>query len=505
MLINIKENLLTENVVKKMTIIKDFQHCIALLGWDQETKMPIGSWEARADQICTLEEISHKILTDDDSKRLVDKIKNNKCDKSSLQNRLLCLYVKDYENASKLNNDFIIRYSKAKSQSLESWRNAKKHNNFNFFENDFTTLIELTIEKAELLGCTRNKYDALLDEFEEGMTYNKLLPIFENIELKTKKLTSQIAKSHNKIKSINPKLEFYEKVQFKFAKKIAKKLAFDFQKGRLDKSIHPFTTSFSQKDVRITTRIDKNNIFSCLYGTIHEVGHGLYEQGIDLSLYRTFASDATSLGIHESQSLIWENIICRTQEFWEWVMPELKNHFHNELKGYDEKDMYEMVNKVENSFIRTEADELTYNLHILIRTDIENKLINSKIKPKDLPDIWNELYKKHLGLIPKNDNIGCLQDIHWAAGMFGYFPTYTLGKLYASTIWEEMNIQIPHLKSIIKEGEFFIIRKWLKENIHTFGRLKSPEEIIFDISGKSLNTEDFFSYLEKKLKHVYEI
>lgn len=505
MLINTKANLLTENVIKKMTVIKDLQHCIALLGWDQETKMPIGSWEARADQLCTLEELSYKFSTDDESRKLVDKIKNNKCDKNNFQDKLLCIFVKDFEKVNKLNNDFIIKYSKAKSQSLESWRNAKKHNNYKLFESDFSKLIDFTIEKTELLGYKRNKYDALLDEYEEGMTYQKLLPIFENIEKNTKKLSNQIFKSNKKIKSIDFKIEFNENKQLRLAKKLAKKLAFDFQLGRLDKSIHPFTTAFSQKDVRITTRIDANDIFSCIYSTIHEVGHGLYEQGINLSLYRTFACDASSLGIHESQSLIWENVICKSQEFWKWATPELKNRFRQELKGYDEKDFFEMVNKVENSFIRTDSDELTYNLHILIRTEIENGLINKKIKAKDLPEVWNELYKKYLGIVPKSDNLGCLQDIHWAAGMFGYFPTYTLGKLYASTIWEEMNIQISDLNDVIKEGEFFIIRKWLKENIHKYGRLKTPEEIIFDISGKTLNTDDFFNYLENKLDYVYNI
>ncbi len=503
MLINTKENLLTENVVKKMNVVKDLQHSIAILGWDQETKMPSGSWESRADQICTLEEISHQILTDNESKKLVEKIKNNKCNKTSFQDKFLCIFVKEIEKASKLNTEFVIKYSKAKSLALESWKNAKKHENFKIFESDLARLIDLSIEKTELLGYNQNRYDALLDEYEEGMTYNTLVPIFDKIENKTNKILHHLSKSNYKIISIDSNIEFNDSKQLKFVKKLAKKLAFDFQIGRLDKSVHPFTTAFSQKDVRITTRIDKKNIFSSMYSTIHEVGHGLYEQGISFDLYRTFASDATSLGIHESQSLIWENTICRTIEFWQWVLPELKKYFKQELKDYSEKDMYEIVNKVESSFIRTESDELTYNLHILIRTQIENELINKTIKAKDIPDIWNEMYQKHLGITPKNNSIGCLQDIHWAAGMFGYFPTYTLGKLYSATIWEELNLQIPDLKSIIKEGDFYIIRKWLKENIHKFGKLKSPEELIFDISGKTLNTDDFFKYIENKLENVY--
>lgn len=496
------EDPLFQTVLTIMSDISDLRRINALLGWDQETYMPDGSWEARAKQSQTLEILEHKLFINDDTKKLVDKIKNNKAERSSHHQRMLEIFVKDYEKNAKIPTSFVENYSIAKSKANESWKKARKKGEFNLFEKDLDNLIELTIQKTNHLGYEKNPYNALLNEYEEGANYDSISEIFSNLKTETIRLSKKYISKENFQLPNADKFNLSKKKQLKLCKEIAKALCFDFFNGRLDESHHPFTTSFSKYDVRITTRFDTKDIFNALYSTIHEVGHGLYEQGIDNSLYNTFAEEGTSLGIHESQSLIWENNICRSLEFWVWAMPLLRKYFPSEFSEVSEMEMYKVCNQVSYSFIRTESDELTYNLHIILRFEIENELINRKLKTKDIPERWNELFKEMTGLTIENNNNGCLQDIHWSFGGFGYFPTYSLGKLYAASLMKQMEIEFDVWQNV-KNGEFMTLRTWLRNNIHQWGRLKTPKQIIQNVANKNLNSIDFVSYLEDKLDKIY--
>ncbi len=293
------------------------------------------------------------------------------------------------------------------------------------------------------------------------------------------------------------------KKQVEFATMVSKAIGFDYSIGRVDLSAHPFCTSFAPTDVRLTTRVFENDIRSCLFGLIHESGHGMYEQGMPASLARTLGADGASMGIHESQSLFWENVIARSEEFWQWALPLMKDYFPTQLAGVTPFDFYKAINTIEPSLIRIEADELTYNLHIIIRFEIENELINGRLAINDVPKVWNAKMKEYLGIEPPNNAQGCLQDIHWSFGGFGYFPSYTLGKLYAAMLRKAMLRDLPELSDDIRRGHFTRILQWLRDNIHVYGKTKLPSELIQDISGKSLSEADFLEYISAKAQRVY--
>jgi carboxypeptidase Taq len=492
---------LLEKVLNQMKLISDLKSASAMLSWDQETYMPLGSWQARADQIQTLDSLAHQYLISEESKLLVDKIKNSKTNRNEYINRLLLLFVKDYDKAVKLPSKFVEKFSEQKSKSNISWRRAKKEKDFKVFEDDLAELVLMSQELASYLGYEENPYDSLLNEFEEGLTFSKLEYMFSKLITETKMLYDKYS-SINLPKVNKSKVEISKAKQIELANYLCFQLGYDKHKGRLDVSTHPFTTSFSLHDVRITTRIDLFDFFTSMYSTIHEIGHGLYEQGIDVSLYRTFAQEGTSLGIHESQSLFYENNVGRSLEFIEFMYPKML-----ELEIIDSKftaeDIWKSANLVSNNPIRTESDELTYNFHIYVRYTIENELINGKLKVSEIPERWNLLIKKYLNLEITDDSIGCLQDIHWSFGGFGYFPTYTLGKLYASSIEKSLDRNNFQLLTKIKEGNFKSIKKELNQKVHQYGRLLNPTEIMTESFQAENFATDFIEYIKQKLFKVY--
>lgn len=273
----------------------------------------------------------------------------------------------------------------------------------------------------------------------------------------------------------------------------------------MDRSVHPFCTSFNPGDVRITTRFDPNDFSSALFSCIHEAGHAMYEQNIDPRLLGTTLCDGTSMGIHESQSRYWENMVGRSLPFWQHFYGDLQKAFPNQFAGVSVEQFYRAINQVTPSFIRTEADELTYNLHVMIRYEIEKGLINQTIEVGDLPTIWNEKMKEYLGIVPESDKVGVLQDVHWSGGSFGYFPTYSLGNVYAAQFAHVMQEQISGYNDLIASGQFEPIRQWLKENIHQYGKMKSPGEIVKAITGEGTNATYLMNYLEKKYSEIYKL
>mgnify|MGYP000666376316 CR=1 FL=1 len=490
---------LLQDVLKFMNFLKDIQNTASLLGWDQETYMPAGSIVSRASQLVTLETIAHRVITSKKAKILADKIEKYLGNSNSFENRIFYTFLKEHKLAAKLPREFIENITKTRAFATECWKKARQENDYKIFEKDFEQLTNLKIEQANYYGFTENPYDPLLDLFEPGMTFSFLHPYFEKIRDYTRDILDYALDISSTIND-NFLFEHYDRdTQFNLAKYICEKMGFDLYYGRLDKSIHPFTTSFSQKDVRITVRVIENDLRSCIFSAIHEAGHGLYEQNISNDYYRTFLEEGASYGIHESQSLLWEKIIARTLEFSSWVLPTLKEKFPLQLNKISSMDFFKAINKISKSFLRTESDELTYNLHIMIRFELENDLINKNIRVKDIPEIWNQKFYDYFGLKPESLREGCLQDIHWAHGNFGYFPTYTLGKIYSAMIWKKLQEDLPDLMSNIKNGNFILIKNWLRENIHQHGKLYEPKILMEMLTGKILDVDDYHSYIKNKI------
>lgn len=490
---------LLQDVLKLMYIIKDIQNSASLLGWDQETYMPIGSVNTRASQLVTLETIAHRLLTSKKARILVEKIEQYNGSSSSFEKGIYQTFLKEHSLAVKLPQKFVQKYTEARTYATESWKKARQENNYKIFEKDFDNLTKLKIEQANYYGFSENPYDALIDLYEPGMTYSFLLPYLEEIKEETKNILDD-ALSVSSLINDNFLYDYYNNdIQFTVARQICEKMGFDFYYGRMDKSIHPFTTSFSRKDVRLTVRVIENDLRSSIFSAIHEAGHGLYEQNISYEYYRTFLEEGSSYGIHESQSLLWEKIIARTLEFSNWLLPILKEYFPSLLKNVTPMDFFKAINKISKSFMRTEADELTYNLHIIMRFELENDLLNQKISVRDIPELWNIKFNDYFELNPESLKQGCLQDIHWAQGSFGYFPTYTLGKIYSAMIWKKIQEDIPDVLNYIENGNFILIKNWLRENIHQYGKLYQPKVLMKMITGKFFDVGDYNHYIRKKI------
>lgn len=492
---------LEKQVRSLMNTICDIQAASSILNWDQETYMPEGAAETRAEQISSLDALSHQFLTGSDATKAIEQIEQ--LNGQSEQFPLLKLFKDDYEKAIKIPEELVRKTSKATALAHESWKKARQNSNFSLFEGSLQELVDLKIEAAELYGYKEDRYDALLNIFEPGMTVKLLTPVFDRLKKATIDLLSAI-EPHKGLVSDEPMLRHYPHAgQMELSAYIAEKMGFRFSNGRIDLAAHPFCTSFSQYDVRLTTRVNENDLGSCLYGVIHEAGHGMYEQGFATDLARTFGADGASMGIHESQSLLWETIITRSEEFWQFALPHLQKQFPGIADNNTPRDFYKAVNTVQPSLIRVDADEVTYNMHIVLRFEIEQMVMNGKLALKDIPELWREKMREYLGVIPPDDAKGCLQDIHWSFGGFGYFPSYTLGKLYAAMLWKVIQKDIPAIRDHIAAGDFTALLTWLRTHIHQYGRTQKPGEIMTRITGEPLNADDFVTYINTKFADVY--
>ncbi len=481
---------------EKLQKIADVKYANAVLQWDQETYLPNKGAAGRARQLATLSEIAHTMSTDVELGNLLQKLLNEELNSTEKKNVELSL--EDYEKQQKFSGSFVRKMSETISTSFHAWMDARKQNNFSLFEKALDTLIELKKEEADILGYTAHPYDALLNEFEKGATVKMIDKVFDDItpELHRllNKLNSTPAVDDSFLKQYYPKQQ-----QWEWGLHLLQKMGFDFEAGRQDISEHPFTTNFSSQDVRLTTRIDENDFSNMTWSCIHELGHGLYEQGLPAEQYGLPLGEFASLSIHESQSRIWENCIGRSKNFWQYYLPEAKKYFPNQLQNIDIDHFFKAINKVQPSLIRTEADELTYHFHIMIRYRLEKELIAGNIKTKDIPAYWNEQYFQHLGVKVPDDKRGCLQDVHWSHGSFGYFATYSLGSFYAAQLWISAQNQLAGVAEKIAIGETSLFLSWLRTDIHQYGRQFTSEELCTRITGEPLNSNYFIQYLEQKL------
>jgi carboxypeptidase Taq len=479
----------------------------ALVGWDQKVMAPKKGRMLFSKASSTLDTEIFKLMISKEMGDLLEELSSPNShsqfdDVTIARIRERKLY---YDKFKSIPSELYQEYATLTADANLIWEEARANNDFGHYLPYLERIVEMKKNFAELYGYTSHPYDALLDEFEPGLSVETLDPLFAELRKVSVDLLKKIQASPNKTPDEIFKQSFSVEKQKEFNQYMLPKIGFDMEAGRLDETVHPFAQSMNTGDVRITTRYLENNVLSAIFGTIHEAGHGIYDQNIDKSFEGTVLRNGTSFGIHESQSRFLENMVGRSKEFWKYFFPTLQSYFPEQLSQISVDDFYRAINTVTPSFIRVEADELTYNLHIMIRYEIEKGLISGEIQAADLPTIWNAKMKDYLGIVPSTDSEGVLQDVHWSFGGLGYFPSYTLGNLYAAQILNTIQQEIPDFYENLDKGNFQIIIKWLQEKIHQYGKLLSPNELIIKVTGEELNAKYLAEYLNNKYSEIYSL
>ncbi|MCP9495348.1 MAG: carboxypeptidase M32 [Pyrinomonadaceae bacterium MAG19_C2-C3] len=492
----------------RLARIYDFHSAAGLLIWDQQTNMPPGGVPARAEALATLSTVAHEHLVDDETRCLLDTIGDD-FDATTEDAALVRLVRRDYERATKLPVRLVADFSRATTLAEPAWVAARARSDWAAFAPHLERILTLQQEAAEYIGYTTHPYDALLDTFEPGATKLELETVFDELKTPLIALVARIndaqTSAENEKRDAPLYGDFDEAKQEAFGREIVERFGYDFRRGRQDRAVHPFCISFGNGDVRITTRFDREWLSPALFGTLHESGHALYEQGIDSKYARTPAANGCSMGVHESQSRLWENIVGRSLPFWQFFYPRLQAAFPEHFSGIELARFYRAINTVERTPIRVEADEVTYNLHVLVRFEIEVALFENRLKVADLPAAWNEKMRDYLGITPATDAEGALQDIHWANGSFAYFPTYTVGNVLAVQLYDTALATHPSITDEITRGEFATLHGWLAENIYRHGKRYEPAPLIERATGKPLNTAPYLRYLHTKFGELYDL
>lgn len=496
-----------DHLKKLLGVVSDLRSASALLGWDQQTYMPPGGAGARAMQLATLSRLAHdKFVSEELGETLeLAKAEVEGMDPDSDEFCLVRITDRDYQKEIKVPSEWVGEFSRVTALAHQDWEKARAESNFTLFEPRLEKIVGLRREYANFFTPYDHIYDPLLDDYEPGMKAADVKSVFDTLRPRLIALVQAIAERGNPVDDAPLHQSFEEKKQWDFGIEVAKAIGYDFNRGRQDKAVHPFTTGFGTGDIRITTRFDPEFLNTALFGTMHEAGHAMYEQGVDPKLDRTPLGTSTSLGIHESQSRMWENLVGRSKVFWKAFLPRLQEYFPEQLGEVNLNDFYRMINKVERSLIRVEADEATYDMHIMLRFELEISLMDGSLAVKDLPQAWNKKFEEFLDITPPDDAEGVLQDIHWSGGMIGYFPTYALGNLIAAQLWNKINDDIPELEYKIGKAEFGDLLAWLQEHIHRHGAKYEPLDLLKRATGQSLDAEPYLQYLERKFGEIYEL
>jgi carboxypeptidase Taq len=487
---------LFERTLQTLQEIHDLENIQSVLHWDMEVMMPPKGVTARGEQLTTLSALHHRIATSNElGQQLRDCAQDSSLDVD--QRALISEALYDYERTKKLTEDYVRELSDARTASYHSWTQARKNDDFASFEPYLAKNVELARQGAEMLGYSEHPYDALLENYERGMTTAQLEALFTPLAAELQELVKRIVAGGQPASDwVNG--EWNEAAQRAFTERVLRDVGYDFEAGRMDFAAHPFCTNFDVADVRITTR-NENTVFGLFLSSLHETGHALYEQGFDPKLRRSLLAAAPSLGIHECNSRLWENLVGRSLPFWEHYTPILKGLFQEaRLASKTAQDFASAASHVEPSLIRVDADEVTYNLHVVIRFELEKALIEGTLSVRELPEAWAAKYKHYLGINVPNHANGCLQDIHWSEGMFGYFPTYTLGNLYAAQVMETIRAQNPNLDDEIRRGNTKPILEFLRTKIHHVGRRKLASNIIEEATGQQLSSAAFLRQIKTK-------
>lgn len=487
-----------ENRIKKLNNIGQAR---SIIEWDQEVIMPEKGAKPRSQQISTLSEIHHQKLTSEKTKEILNSINKEKLDDEEQANYRE--FKRSFDRSSKIPTDLQKKISEKRSESVENWNLAKEESDFEKFLPHLKEMIELKKQYAAHIDDSRPAYQVLFEDYEPYMEFERVEKILKDLKKHLKNQLEKIEESDLELEQNPLKSHEYDiDKQEELSRNLAEKIGFKWEKGVFKTSSHPFTSG-NQFDTRITTRYKEENLKEGLTATIHETGHALYQQGLPEEKYGLPTGTSRELSIHESQSRFWENHIARTQEFWENITPKVKEKFP-QLENYSSEEFYKGVNEVKpDNKIRIEADELTYHLHIILRFEIGQKLVNGELEPENLPEAWNDKMEELLDVRPENDAEGCLQDIHWAWGEFGYFPTYSIGSVIAAQLDHALRKDIENVDSKIKEGQFDEILEWHRENIHVHGQRFPTEELVEQATGEKPTAKYFKKYIERKYSDLY--
>lgn len=479
----------------------------ALLGWDERTYMPAGAGDYRAEQITYLSGKIHQRRTDPRLKDWLDALSGSDLvrDPHSDTATTVRQLRRDYEKRVKLPQKLVEELARAAVLGQQIWVEARKANDFRLFEPALNKMFALKREQAEAIGYKASPYDALLDDYEPDAKTADVAAALEGLRKELVPLVHAITSATKKAPTEILRRRFPAAAQEGFGKTAATKIGFDFERGRLDVTHHPFCSGMGPRDCRITTRYDEQFFPSAFFGILHEAGHGMYDQGLRSELYGLPPGSYLSLGIHESQSRMWENLVGRSHAFWQHFFPQAKSTFAEALGNVSLDEFYFAINDVRPSLIRVEADEATYNLHIIVRFELEQALISGDLKTFELPAAWNEKYQKYLGIVPPSDANGCMQDIHWSAGLIGYFPTYSLGNLYASQFFEAAQQQLGDLNAQFMAGDFSALLAWLRKEIHQRGQCYTAAELCQLVTGKPLAHDALMRHLRSKFGTLFGI
>ncbi len=488
-----------------LALLKDhysLRYVLALLDWDQETGMPLRAAGERANQIALVSGMAHDLLVGDAFAAALASAEAAGANDDPVVETNLREARRDHDRARKLPQELIKTIAHVSTIAKSAWTEARRDNDFPRFAPHLERLLELKREVAERIGYEDDPYDALMDEFEPEMRAATVASVFESLRPQLVELVEATRSAPRQ-----PDLGVLRRNcpvddQARFCRKLVSAMHFDLTAGRIDVSTHPFCTSLSPLDVRLTTRYDAEYLPQSLFGMLHEAGHGLYEQGLDPAHASTPMAHYTSMGIHESQSRMWENMVGRSRAYWEHMYPDLQATFSS-MAGVSLDDWHFAINAVRPSLIRVEADEVTYGLHIMLRFDLERRLLSKQLEVRDVPEAWNTGMQQMMGLTPPDDARGCLQDIHWSMGAFGYFPTYQLGNLYAAQFFDAARRDLGDMDAQFRKGSFEPLREWLRENVHRHGQRFRPAELLQRVAGQELSAEPYMAYLRGKFQPLY--
>jgi carboxypeptidase Taq len=489
---------------QELQTIAALETASSILAWDESTYMPPKGAEARGQHMAILRRLSHEAFTSKKVGKLLDKLSSfeSTLHPDSDEACLIRVTRYDYEKATKIPPELLAEVVEHFSKTYHLWSEARPENNFTKVQGALEQTLEYSHQIAGLYKA-EHPADVFIEESDFGMTVKSIRPLFSKLRKELTPMVERIAAQKPADDSVI-KQYFPEKKQLELSLGMVQDLGYDLQRGRMDLTVHPYETSFGVDDVRITTRVKRNDLTECLFSVLHEAGHALYEQGISPTLAETPLSDGVSSGVHESQSRLWENIVGRSYGFWQHYYPLLQKTFPKQLDKVKLKTFYKAINKVMPSLIRTDADEVTYNLHIIIRFDLECELLEGKLSIRDLPEAWRERYKKDLGVDVPDYKDGVLQDVHWFSGVIGgAFQGYTLGNIMSAQFYQAALKAHPEITQEISTGKFTTLHTWLKNNLYQHGRKFSPDELVKRSTGKKLSIEPYIEYLEQKYGEIY--
>jgi carboxypeptidase Taq len=488
---------------ERLATIGDLRSACSVLTWDRQTYMPAGGVEGRAEQLASLTRLAHEMLVSPRTAKLLDEAGER--DAGTDDAALLRLARREHERATRLPAHLVAETARATALAEPVWMRAREDSDWPLFAPHLERVLALKLEAAHRLDAG-HPYDAMLDRYDPGQTTARLRVMFEELKAGILPLVRDVTAKLEEDRAAPLRGDFDESRQEAFGRDVISRFGYDWSRGRQDRAVHPFCINFGGPgDVRITTRFDPEMFAIAFFGTCHEAGHALYEQGVDPSFSRTPLAGGVSMGVHESQSRLWENFVARSRPFWTHFYPRLREAFPDVLRGVGADAFYRSVNAVRPSEIRTEADELTYDLHVLLRFEIEVALFEEDLSVADLPEAWNTKMEDYLGIVPENDTVGVLQDTHWAIGYFGYFPAYTVGNVLSAQLFGAAIVERPEIPSEMERGEFGALLRWLGENVHRHGKKHEPDDLVEAATGRPPETPPYLGYLRTKFGELYDL